>query len=119
MLPLKQLSGAQKRNKRKREEQFIESQRGALHRFFQVTSNAEVTQHQRQELVAEVDPNEGATEEQNLDDEADANDHTQAPGGETLQPSNDTETTNNIDEQDDSLLMIHLERDYLLYCWMH
>ena len=105
MLPPKHLSGAQKRNKRKREEQLIESQKGALHNFFQATSNAEVTQDQRQEFVAEVDPNEGATEEQNLDDEANANEHTQAPEGETLQPSHDIETTN-IDEQDDSLLSI-------------
>ena len=42
MLPSKHLLGAQKRNKRKLEEQLIESQRGALHIFFQVTSNAKV-----------------------------------------------------------------------------
>ena len=44
MLPPEHLSGAQKRNKRKREEQLIESHKGALHKFFQATSNAEVTQ---------------------------------------------------------------------------
>ena len=111
MLPPKHLTGAQKRNKRKREEQLIESQKGALHNFFQATSNAEVTQDQRQEFGAEVDPNEGATEEQNLDDEANANEHTQAPEGETLQPSHDIETTN-IDVQDDSLLSIFYPRTW-------
>jgi hypothetical protein len=41
-----------------------------------VSSNAEVSQDQGHECVAEVDTNKGATEEQNLDVEADANDHT-------------------------------------------
>jgi hypothetical protein len=43
MLPKKHLSGAQKRKKRKQEDQFVESQRGALHKFFAVSSNAEVS----------------------------------------------------------------------------
>ena len=56
-----------------------------------------------QEHVAEVDTNEGATVEENLDVEADANDNIQAPGGDTLHPSDDTETAN-IDEQDSWVL---------------
>lgn len=94
-----------KEKKRKQEDQFVESQRGTLHKFFPVSNNAEVSQDQGWEQVAEVDANEGATEEHNLDAEADANDHTQALGGDTLQPSNDTETAN-IDVQEDSVLTI-------------
>ena len=66
--------------------------------FFPVTNNVVAGQDQGQEHVAEVDTNEGATVEENLDVEADANDHTQAPGGDTLHPSDDIETVN-IDEQ--------------------
>ena len=94
-----------KEKKRKQEDQLVESQRGALDKFFSVSSNGEASQDQGQEHVAEVDANEGATIEQNLDVEADANDHTQAPGGDTLHPSDDTETAN-IDEQDNSILTI-------------
>ena len=79
MLPKKHLSGAQKKKKRKQQDQLVESQRGALDKFFSVSSNGEASQDQGQEHVAEVDANEGATVEQNLDVEADANDHTQAP----------------------------------------
>ncbi|KAL5658826.1 hypothetical protein ACJX0J_031989, partial [Zea mays] len=39
MLPTKHLSGAQKRNKRKRENQLIESQKGDIHRFFSASTN--------------------------------------------------------------------------------
>jgi len=67
--------------------------------FFPVTNNVVAGQDQGQEHVAEVDTNEGATVEENLDVEADANDNIQAPGGDTLHPSDDTETAN-IDEQD-------------------
>ena len=84
--------------KRKQENQLIESQKGALHKFFPVSSNAEASQDQGQEHIAEVNTNEDATVEQNLDVEADDNDHTQAPGGDTLHPSDDIETVN-IDEQ--------------------
>ena len=66
--------------------------------FFPVTNIVVAGQDQGQEHVAEVDANEGATVEQNLDVEADDNDHTQAPGGDTLHPSDDIETVN-IDEQ--------------------
>jgi hypothetical protein len=46
-----------------------------------VSSNAQVSQDHGQEHVAEVDANQD-----NLDAEDDANDHTQAPRGDTLQP---------------------------------
>jgi hypothetical protein len=39
MLHTKHLSGAQKRNKRKQENQLIESQKGAIHRFFSASTN--------------------------------------------------------------------------------
>ena len=58
-----------------------------------------------QEHVAEVNTNEGATVQQSLDVETDANDHTQVPGGDPLHPSDDTKTAN-IDEQDKSILTI-------------
>lgn len=38
-MPTKHLSGAQKRNKRKRENQLIESQKGGIHRFFSTSNN--------------------------------------------------------------------------------
>ena len=58
-----------------------------------------------QEHVAQVNTNEGATVQQSLDVETDANDHTQVPGGDPLHPSDDTKTAN-IDEQDNSILTI-------------
>ena len=39
MLPKNHLSGAQKRKKRKLEDQFIESQKGAKDKFFSTPSN--------------------------------------------------------------------------------
>jgi hypothetical protein len=44
MAPKKQLSGAQKRNKRKHDAQIVESQRGALHKFFVGSSNVDVNE---------------------------------------------------------------------------
>ena len=49
MLPKKQLSGAQKRKKRKHDDQLAESQRGALHKFFVSSSNVDVNEVQEQE----------------------------------------------------------------------
>jgi hypothetical protein len=48
MLPKKHKSGAQKRKERKENEQAAESQRGALHKFLPVSSNATVSQDQGQ-----------------------------------------------------------------------
>ena len=76
MLPTIYLSDSKKRKKRKREEQFIESQRGALHKFFLASSNVDVNEKQGQEpdhnqepdynLNAEAKVNRDATWEQNL-----------------------------------------------------
>nr|TKV99675.1 hypothetical protein SEVIR_8G058800v2 [Setaria viridis] len=71
MLPKKHLSSAQKRKKRKQEDQFVESQRGALHKFFPVTNNVEISEDQGQEQVAEVDANEDDTEIANIDEQED------------------------------------------------
>jgi hypothetical protein len=46
----KQLSGATKKKKRKRENQLIESQRGALNKYFPSTSSVDINNNnQRQE----------------------------------------------------------------------
>jgi len=39
MLPKKHLSGSQKRKQKRVEDQFIESQKGAIHKFFLVSSS--------------------------------------------------------------------------------
>ena len=116
MLPKKHKSGAEKRKERKQELQSRETQKGALHRFFPTSRNAEVSQDQGQEhdqsIIAQADGNDGGTEEQNLDAQVYANEgatgeenlDAQADanedilGGENLQPSDDTENVN-IDEQ--------------------
>ena len=67
MLPKKHMSGSKKSNKRKREEQFIESQRGALHKFFLTSSNVDVNEEQGQEPDHEQEP------DHNLNAEAEVN----------------------------------------------
>ncbi|KAG6434835.1 hypothetical protein SASPL_106479 [Salvia splendens] len=101
MLPKKHLSGAQKRKKRKQDELFVESQRGALDKFFSVSSNVSVNEDQGQEsgheqehdhnLAAKVEVNEDATApgEQSLIAEVEINEeksneenlHTENPNG--------------------------------------
>jgi hypothetical protein len=49
MLPKKSLSGYQKRKKRKHEDQLVVSQKGALHKFFGVSSNVDVNEVEGQE----------------------------------------------------------------------
>jgi hypothetical protein len=44
MLPKKSLSGYQKRKKEKHEDQLVESQKGALHKFSIDSSNANVNE---------------------------------------------------------------------------
>lgn len=129
MLSKKHLSGAQKRRKRKLEDELKESQKGAIHKFFSSSRNAKVSQDQGQEhdqpiiaqanvndggteeqiSYAQADANEGATEEENLDAQADANED--ILGGENLQPSDDTENVN-IDDQEDSLMTIFDHRTW-------
>jgi len=112
-----------KGKKEKLEGQLKESQKGAIHKFFSGSRNAEVSQDQGQEydqpIIAQSNGNDGGTEEQNLDAQADANEgateeenldvQVYSNGGatadENLEPSNDTENIN-IDEQEDSLLTI-------------
>ena len=48
-MPKKQLSGAQKRKKRKHDDQLAESQKGALHKFFVSSSTVDVNEVQGQE----------------------------------------------------------------------
>ncbi|KAF2943933.1 hypothetical protein DAI22_02g102200 [Oryza sativa Japonica Group] len=80
MLPKKHLSGAKKRKKRKRGDQFIESQKGAIHKFFSASSSAvpdenpeadyPSTEEQEQQLVlfvnTEDDANHDDSEHENL-----------------------------------------------------
>ncbi|WVZ87584.1 hypothetical protein U9M48_034197, partial [Paspalum notatum var. saurae] len=104
MLPSKHLSGAAKRKKRKRDAQFIESQRGTMLKFISVSSKGDQGKKPDLDLDAQVGVNKDATGEQNLIAQADVNEDT--AGEEQLQqPSSDTE--NPIDNgQEDSPLAI-------------
>ncbi|KAJ1283327.1 hypothetical protein BS78_03G119900 [Paspalum vaginatum] len=121
MLPEKHLSGAQKRKKRKQEDQFIESQKGALHKFFSASSNANVNVEQGQQsgpsqepehdhnLNVEVRVSDDVMGEQNLIAEVDVNEDSVVQ--ENLQPSSDMENQDgqknlDVDEQEDNLLSI-------------
>jgi hypothetical protein len=64
MLPRQHLSGAQKRNKRKRKDQFIESQKGVIHKFLTPT-NIDCDPSDN----LEVDITHGVEPEQNFNDE--------------------------------------------------
>jgi hypothetical protein len=102
MLPKKHLSGSQKRKKRKQDDWLIESQRGALRKFFQPSSNADLNEDQVQE------PDEMQENDHNLNAEVQANENI---GGdsmpeENLQPSSDHENLDE-DEQEDYLLPIY------------
>lgn len=46
------MTSAQKREKRKQEDQFVESQRGAVHKFFLVSSNAEINKIRDRNKIA-------------------------------------------------------------------
>jgi hypothetical protein len=74
MLQKKHMSGAQKRKRKRQEDQFIESQRGALDKFFSTSSsvvpNANVVdatdiEEEGQQQVAD-NPVDDATENENL-----------------------------------------------------
>ncbi|KAG2597559.1 hypothetical protein PVAP13_5KG132507 [Panicum virgatum] len=140
MLPKKQLSGAQKRKKRKHDDQLAESQRGALHKFFVSSSNADVNEvgqesdHGQQEhdhnLNAEDEINEDGPMDEDLIAEIDAMEDTMWQ--ENLHPSSDHENSNG-DELDGSGLSIYdprtwdnldnhltngesVDRKWLVYC---
>jgi hypothetical protein len=61
----KHKSGAQKRRKRKLEDELRESQKGVIHKFFSSSRNAEVSQDQGQEhdqpIIAQANVNAGGT----------------------------------------------------------
>ncbi|XP_039851364.1 zinc finger MYM-type protein 1-like [Panicum virgatum] len=119
MLPKKQLSGAQKRKKRKHDDQLAESQRGALHKFFVSSSNADVNEvgqesdHGQQEhdhnLNAEDEINEDGPMDEDLIAEIDAMEDTMWQ--ENLHPSSDHENSNG-DELDGSGLSIYDPRTW-------
>jgi hypothetical protein len=67
MLPTKHLSGAQKRNKRKRENQLIESQKGAIHRFFSASTNVPPKDNPK-DLEEDDQDTHNQEQEQNLDE---------------------------------------------------
>ncbi|ONM26952.1 hypothetical protein ZEAMMB73_Zm00001d007493 [Zea mays] len=122
MLPKKSLSGYQKRKKRKHEDQLVVSQKGALHKFFGVSSNVDVNEveghesdhahddgqqdHDQQydhNLNAEDEVSEDGSMEENLIVAIDAVEDSMMR--ENLQPSCDHENSND-DEQDGSSLSI-------------
>jgi hypothetical protein len=122
MLPKKSLSGYQKRKKRKHEDQLVVSQKGALHKFFGVSSNVDVNEveghesdhahddgqqdHDQQydhNLNAEDEVSEDGSMEENLIVAIDAVEDSMMR--ENLQPSCDHENSND-DEQDGSGLSI-------------
>jgi hypothetical protein len=63
MFPTEHLSGAQKRNKRKRENQLIESQKGAIHRFCLASTNVPP-----KDLEEDGQDTHDREQEQNLDE---------------------------------------------------
>ena len=69
MLPPKHLSGAQKRAKRKRVNQFVESQRGAINKFFQASSSVHVNNNNQ---TQEQDPRQD--DDLNLNADLEVND---------------------------------------------
>jgi hypothetical protein len=122
MLPKKSLSGYQKRKKRKHEDQLVESQKGALDKFFVVSSNVDVNEVEGREsdpahddgqqdhneehdhnLNTEDEVNEDGSMEENLIAAIDAVEDSMMR--ENLQPSSDHENSND-DEQDASGLSI-------------
>src|SRR5687767_4681449 len=106
MLPKKQLSGAHKRKKRKHDDQLVESQRDALHKFFVASSNVDVNEAQEQEtdhgqphdhdLNADVEVSENSIGEEDLIVKIDVPEY---EGGGDLHPSFDHENLNG-DEQE-------------------
>ncbi|XP_062182263.1 uncharacterized protein LOC133886585 [Phragmites australis] len=108
MLPKKHLSGAEKRKKRKREDQFIESQKGAIHKFFSISSNV-VSGDNPEDIDDCSTEDQGQEPNHNLNAEVDVNED--GTGEQNLSPSSDTENSN-ADEQKDSLLAIYDPRTW-------
>ncbi|KAG2607286.1 hypothetical protein PVAP13_4NG233422 [Panicum virgatum] len=109
MLPKKQLSGAQKRKKRKHDGQLAESQKGALHKFFVSSSTVDVNEVQGQESdhgQQEHDHNLNVEDEVNEDGQMD-----DRVRQENLHPSSDHENSNGA-ELDGSGLPIYDPRTW-------
>jgi hypothetical protein len=104
-----------KKKKRKQDDQFVESQRGTLHKFFSVSGNANVNEDQGDEHVlpgnhepqhdhnlnAEVEVNADAIGEQSLIAKVDINEDNIVE--ENLHPSFDSENPNGDDQEDSSI----------------
>jgi hypothetical protein len=108
MLPKKHLSGAQKRKKRKQDNQLAESQRGAIYKFFGTSSNVGANKVQGQEPDHEQkEPDRGqqepATREILIPEIHVTEDNIRE---ENLHPSSDHENPNG-DERDGSSLSIY------------
>ena len=69
-----------RKEKRKRDEQFIESQRGAIHKFFPASNNARVDGTE----VHGLDLDQGQELDHNLNSEVDVNDNEDATGEQNL-----------------------------------
>ncbi|KAG2653039.1 hypothetical protein PVAP13_1NG424076 [Panicum virgatum] len=109
MLPKKQLSGAQKRKKRKHDDQLAESQKGALHKFFVSSSTVDVNEVQGQESdhgQQEHDHNLNVEDEVNEDGPMD-----DRVRQENLHPSSNHENSNGA-ELDGSGLPIYDPRTW-------
>ena len=74
MLPPKHLSGAKKRAKRKRESQFIESQRGALDKFFRASSSVDVNNNNQRQAFRQKN-NHRQEPDHGQDDDPNSNAH--------------------------------------------
>jgi hypothetical protein len=111
MLPPKHLSGAQKRKKKKQEDLFIESQKGAIHKFFRTAVVVDVNPgldniraKELEQQLMELD-NANEQENENLDS---TNDETEdATEHENLQHSSHTKSPDVNDEQEDLLPSIY------------
>ncbi|XP_044970168.1 uncharacterized protein LOC123430359 isoform X2 [Hordeum vulgare subsp. vulgare] len=106
-MPPKHKSGFEKRKQKTKENELIESEKGALKRYFPMVTNVH---NQRQESEPGKDDDLNSNDD-SLDDniDIDVNENEDNTGGENLQPS---PNARNGDEQDDSLLSIYDPRTW-------
>uniref|UniRef100_A0A7N0SZK7 HAT C-terminal dimerisation domain-containing protein n=1 Tax=Kalanchoe fedtschenkoi TaxID=63787 RepID=A0A7N0SZK7_KALFE len=94
MLPKKHLSGSEKRKKRKLDEKFIETQRGALHKFFTPSSYSNAPEYINETYNEQIDKTH---EDDNIDEvnicTVEENAHTS-----TSNSDSHVENQNNMDE---------------------
>ncbi|XP_071683722.1 uncharacterized protein [Lolium perenne] len=105
----KPLSGCAKRNKRKRENQLIESQRGALNKYFVATNTVDVINDNNQRQESDPGQDDLEANEQSSDNDLDDSVSGESTEEGNFQPSSDTP---NGDEQDDSLLSMYDPRTW-------